>query len=453
MRDSINTSEIIGFGADMPKEEPKEDSIAKKKEKVKDLRVTRVEKRLVKERNPWYPILDELCEKTKNLYNYAQYFQRTKFGEEGVTYKEFDLTKLCSDAEEYKALPAQTSQQVIKMLCKNWKSFAMAVNQFKKHPEKFNAKPRIPNYLNKVTGRYVAVFTNQQAKLLANGEIKFPTKFTDMTIPTSVKDGLQQVRIIPGNRHYTMEIVYKIMPKPFKKDNGRYMGIDIGVNTLAAVVTNTSIRPLLIRGYRLKDKNKNYSICKEHYQKKAKEWGGSLNTKRLAAINRNRYNRVMTYFHKTSREIINLAIQEDINTIIIGDASQVGKFEDNWMIDIPMGRLIEMITYKAEEVGINVIVTDEQYTSHTSFMDDEPPTEEYYDKARRDVSTNEFFYYGPRMDKINADVNSAFQIIKKVIDDVVFSDEVKQLALDPISINDISVYMPQIGAKYSRWES
>lgn len=59
-----------------------------------------------------------------------------------------------------------------------------------------------------------------------------------------------------------------------------------------------------------------------------------------------------------------------------------------------------------------VILTEESYTSGTSFLDNEEPVKENYDKSRR--ICRELFKAsdGARM---NADVNGAYQIMKKVV--------------------------------------
>lgn len=50
---------------------------------------------------------------------------------------------------------------------------------------------------------------------------------------------------------------------------------------------------------------------------------------------------------------------------------------------IPTQRFIEMIKYKAQEAGICVILTEESYTSGTSFLDGEEPVKKNYNKSRR----------------------------------------------------------------------
>ena len=66
-----------------------------------------------------------------------------------------------------------------------------------------------------------------------------------------------------------------------------------------------------------------------------------------------------------------------------------------------------MIQYKATEKGIAVILTEESYTSGTSFIDDEEPVKANYNKARR-VHKSMF------VANDNTEINGAYQIMKKV---------------------------------------
>jgi hypothetical protein len=45
-----------------------------------------------------------------------------------------------SKTEQYQALPAKVSQQVLRELDKNWPSFFAASSEFKSHPDKFLGK-------------------------------------------------------------------------------------------------------------------------------------------------------------------------------------------------------------------------------------------------------------------------------------------------------------------------
>lgn len=100
-------------------------------------------------------------------------------------------------------------------------------------------------------------------------------------------------------------------------------------------------------------------------------------------------------------------------------------------ISIPYGVFIQKVQYKAEEFGIKVIVTEESYTSGTSFLDNELPVKENYNKNRRKyrglfISNNGI--------KINADVNGSYQIIKKVFPKA-FADGIEGVGLHPFKVN------------------
>ena len=54
------------------------------------------------------------------------------------------MASLMKKTEQYQALPAKVSQQVLRGLDRNWQSFFAASSEFKSHPDKFLGKPKIP---------------------------------------------------------------------------------------------------------------------------------------------------------------------------------------------------------------------------------------------------------------------------------------------------------------------
>jgi len=63
----------------------------------------------------------------------------------GLMPSEYELTTFFADINQpdYRALSAQTSQQVIKLLFKNWTSYFAAIREWKKNPSKFKGMPKI----------------------------------------------------------------------------------------------------------------------------------------------------------------------------------------------------------------------------------------------------------------------------------------------------------------------
>ena len=64
------------------------------------------------------------------------------------------------NTDQYKALPAKVSSSVLLMVQKNFKSFFKANAEWYKAPEKFKSKPKLPNYLHKTDGRFLAAYTS-----------------------------------------------------------------------------------------------------------------------------------------------------------------------------------------------------------------------------------------------------------------------------------------------------
>ena len=91
-------------------------------------------------------------------------------------------------------------------------------------------------------------------------------------------------------------------------------------------------------------------------------------------------------------------------------------------MQVPLFRLIEMIKYKAELAGITFMQVNESYTSGTSFLDNELPTKEFYDKSRRQYRG---LFLSNDSRRINADVNASFQIMKKVYREFTYTNSVK----------------------------
>ena len=92
----------------------------------------------------------------------------------------------------------------------NFKSFFKGLQEYKKNPNKFKGKPKLPKYLDKTKGRYMLIYTNQaisKRELVNNGVIKLSG--TDIVIRSNVSyNDLCQVRIIKKTHSIVIEVVY-----------------------------------------------------------------------------------------------------------------------------------------------------------------------------------------------------------------------------------------------------
>ena len=78
-----------------------------------------------------------------------------------------------------------------------------------------------------------------------------------------------------------------------------------------------------------------------------------------------------------------------------------------------------------------MILTEESYTSGTSFLDKESPIKEFYDKKRR---KHRGLFVSNQGISINADVNAAYQIMKKVFPNV-FADGIEGVVFHPVRVD------------------
>jgi len=221
--------------------------------------LTRVERHVVDVSEP----LIDLSYASKNLYNCATFIMRQNFikNHKIINYNMMDKIIKRDYPEVYKGLPAQSSQQVLRLIEKNWKSFFKANQEYKQNPDKFKGKPKLPKYKDKEKGLNIVIFTNQQCKLRDN-QIRFP-KMTRLPVLNTTVDNLQQVRIIPKYQHFVIEVVYKKEVSNEKLTHDNVLGIDLGLNNLATLVSNQpDVNPMLINGKPLKSINQYFNKAK-----------------------------------------------------------------------------------------------------------------------------------------------------------------------------------------------
>ena len=407
--------------------------------------VQRVEKHLIKQNDSFYPMFCDFAYKSKNLYNHANFLVRNEFvkNDKWLRYGELDkILKADLEFDDYKKMPtAQAAQQILRLLEKDWKSFFTAIKDWSKHKDKYLGRPKLPKYKPK-DGKHMLILTNQNVKLKDN-ILHFPKTFCGFSVkPQFVKNekfvSLQQVRFVPNYKSFVVELVYNIeVPDTTLSNNERYLSVDIGLDNLATVVNNVGLKPIVINGKGLKSINKYYNKQISHYREVAKRMNNRDYTNRMNSLTRKRNHKIDDYMHKASKFLVEYAIANSLNTIVIGNnkewkqKSSMSKRINQSFVGIPHMRFIQMIQYKAQNIGLNVILTEESYTSGTSFLDNEEPIKANYNKSRR---VQRGLFVSNNAIKINADVNGAYQIMKKVFPKV-NSDGIEGVALHPIRVS------------------
>lgn len=359
--------------------------------------------------------IEDLCIKSKNLYNQALYYTRQAYFGKIQYFTEYDLSKILAEFNEknYRALPPQTSQQIIKVLFKSWKSYWTTLRDYKKNPQKYSGKPKIPNYKKKA---FVVIFTNQAARLQKNGYIKFPKSIKLKPLKTNAKN-ISQVRIVPQANTFKIEVIYEKEEIDLKLNKENILSLDLGINNFVTAIDNVGTQPFIINGKILKSFNQWYNKNLALYKSYVGDRGTSKRLKKLTHY-RNCY--IEDKLHKISKNIIDHCVQNNIGTIVIGKNKNwkqninLGSKTNQKFAELPHTRLIDKITYKAKLLSISIELTEESYTSKCDNLALEPlyKHETYVGKR---IKRGLFQSSVGKL--INADVNGALGIGRKVFGD------------------------------------
>ncbi|MFW6247173.1 MAG: RNA-guided endonuclease InsQ/TnpB family protein [bacterium] len=397
-----------------------------------------VEKHIIKSNHSFYKECDLLCFKSKNLYNQGlynirqYYFENKKY----LSYpSNFHITK---NQESYSQLPRKVSNQTLRLVDQNFKSFFALLKV-----EGMFAK--MPRYLDK-NGRYITKFEKQAISVKSfkkNRTIQLSQ--TNIEIKTTVKDfsKIKEVRIIPRNKQYVIEVVYEKKEKVLPKSSNVIAAVDVGVNNLATVTLSNGNTPFIINGKPLKSINQFYNKKKGEKQSILKKEHDKYNSNKLIKLTNKRNNKINDYLHKASRLLVNQLVLNNVDTLILGkninqkQDSNMSKRNNQNFVNIPTFKFLDIVAYKARLEGIEVIWQEESFTSKASFLNlDNIPT--YGDNQLRNFSGYRYRrgLYKIRGEKIfiNSDVNGSYNILRKAIPRA-FSDGIEGFAVNPVLMN------------------
>lgn len=346
-----------------------------------------------------------------------------------IGYRFLDALFKVTQQDDYRALPAQSSQSIMNVVFQNWKAFFASQKDYRNHPEKYNGKTRIPGYAR--NREKEVVFSNQDCVIKERKYLKFPKTRLQLNVgKLGCTDGkLMQVRVVPSHGRYVVELVYAYQMVVKKATKEHVMAIDLGIDNLATMVTTTGSKPTVMKGKIVKALNQYYNKMRAHYTgllRRGKAPGeGAYTSRRLERLHLKRRRKLKDLFHKASYAMVKLAVEEQIGTIVIGhndgwkQASAMGRRYNQSFCHIPHRMLIGMIQYKAAEQGIEVVLTEEAYTSKASFLDHDP-LPQYGAERKRTFSGRRIYrgLYKSAKGLIHADVNGAANIMRKVFPNV-----------------------------------
>jgi putative transposase len=397
-----------------------------------------VERHIIRKKDPRFAAIDAAAIASKNLYNAANYLLRQAYIHEGVYLSVVAVFHRVKDHDAYRALPRKVSNDVLRQLDRNWRAFFKARAAWKKDPSQFLGCPKLPGYKDKQTGRNLLIYDIQalSAPALRRGEI-VPSQL-GVTIATR-QIRLKQVRIAPRKGHYVVEVVYERNVVQAKVNRALCVGVDIGLNNLATIASDKAgFIPRIVNGRPVKSINQFYNKRMAELQSRLRHPGTTAQMERVTA---HRTRQIEHYLHTASRRIIDLLVVEGIGTLVIGknplwkQEAHLGRRGNRNFVSVPHARFIEMLRYKALLVGIQVHITEESYTSKASFLDADPlPVYGANDApvfSGRRVKRG--LYRSGAGRHINADVNGAYNIIRKALP-AAFGKGIAGAAVHPVRL-------------------
>ncbi|MEG4486100.1 transposase [Microcoleus sp. D2_18a_B4] len=406
-----------------------------------------VERHYIDRQHQFFKQFDDLSFLSKNLYNHGNYYMRQNFfnsgSKVGAARSLKQLYAILKPTADYKSLPAKISNQVLKQVIHDWEAWKKSIKAYYRDIHQFLSPPRIPKYKHKTCGRNLLIYDNQsigqRGKNKNNGLLHLSQ--SDIIIATKAQDVIE-VRIVPATATYVVEVVYEKPVTLVDLNPQLIAGIDLGIDNLVALASNKpTFTPTLYDGKHLKSINQGFNKRRAFLQSKLEK--GKYTTPQIQQITFKRNKRVENYLHQTSSLIVKQLVNAQIGQLVIGknvgwkQNLQLGKKTNPTFVAITHAKLIEMITYKAELVGIKVTVTEESYTRKCSFLDLEPVGKQESYQGKR---VKRGLFRSGNETLINADVNAALNMIIKVNGNSPFeecSNRIEVFAVSPVRVSPV----------------
>jgi putative transposase len=210
-------------------------------------------------------------------------------------------------------------------------------------------------------------------------------------------------------------IIYNQEESNIAKNFTNIMAVDLGLDNIATLTFMNDKECVIISGKAAKSRNSYYNkemarltSVSMKQQRDAKFF---KRTKQIVKLQQKRNNYMMDFIHKVSKKIIDYAIWNKCKTIVVGDISGIKQDCDiKTFVQIPIQKIVDKIKYKAELLGIQIVLQEESYTSGCSALDLEEINRQNYDKSRR---IQRGLFKSNTGILINADMNGSLNILRK----------------------------------------
>ncbi len=343
--------------------------------------------------------LKELQLRCAKLWNRANYLIRQEFFKSGKILSYETIYNLVKNSPDYKALPTDIAQAVLKKLSESWKSF--------KELKKLEEQNKLPSHIKKVSPpKY---FKDRKKNLtlpmsvipILSPRSYYLGDFTfSFAIPKDFKQNygikkrlevlatykvpysnykFKKAEILNRNGKWFVHISVEIPQAEINKSKGtNYASIDLGIRNLITLAVYDSKRKL-IRVYQFKTKELlkewkywNRQIAK--YQSQLAKNGHKGETLKLRKLYEKRNKRLKVAIQQMANKIVQILERYGVKEVFVGDLTGIREGKDygkelnkllhNFWI---RRQILGVLSYKLEEKGIGLTPIPEAYTSKTCF--------------------------------------------------------------------------------------
>ncbi|SFI10774.1 MULTISPECIES: RNA-guided endonuclease TnpB family protein [unclassified Bacillus (in: firmicutes)] len=378
-------------------------------------------------------ILIQLGYAARKLWNVANYEKMNWNKESNAPFPDwYDQKKRLKKHFWYKNLPSQSAQEVLKVLQEAWVSFF----ELKKSggiespkPPRFKQKNVNVKFLNNgfcLDGKNLRLSIPAQQKAYLKEKYNIKKKFIYIPVPTHIKLGViktVEVKLI-SDGEYKIILAQEYPNCSVYEKSDKCMAIDIGV---ANALTCYDYRghSHIISGRQWLSVERYFHKKIAHYQaisdaqQSVKGIEYPKKSKRVLQLYKKKRAQTFHILHCMTKRVVDIAVQQGVETIVIGDISGIrekanlGKKNNQKFHALPFLKMVQMITYKAEEKGIAVQIIKEDYTSQVCSICKPIPSKEHAKKGNR--RHRGLYVCEECKTVINADVNGAINICKRYL--------------------------------------
>lgn len=409
--------------------------------------VKRVVKFNIKKNHVDYNYIKQQLIESKEIYNYANYIIRQiffknsknhrynldftteypelkdlfiKYIEEDKQFTTLFYTIICkfSKLKEF-SVNAKIVQNIVDKLKSDWNSYWGLLGLVKN--KQYDKPINIPKYKK----QYNLVEYNNQ--VLSKRKLKLGFVGTDkmkqgLKIADIHKDlNCKSFRIFYKNNNFVCELIYEKEINDQTNSTGKVASIDLGLENLFTVAFNYNKKGISFKGTKLKSINQYFNKEKAKLQSLLSK--NQYSSKRILHLFYKREEQLRNIIGYYSNRLMELLVKEEISTLVIGhnknwkNKINIGKVNNQNFVSIPFSKVIDIIKYKAKDLGIKCIEQEESYTSKASFLDnDNIPTfnegeNQKYTFSGKRITRN--LYQTQNNQIIDADLNGALNIMKK----------------------------------------